>query len=64
MIESVLLNKLKARQAQYALESLKAPGDKTEFEYGRRVGVVLGIEMAIEELLNMVAEEKSDRDDL
>lgn len=62
MKEQVLLNRLKRAQEAYALDSLKMAPEKTEYAFGYRCGVVAGYEMAINELLAMVAEEKSDRD--
>lgn len=63
-IETKLLNRLKAEQKEFALESLLQPGDKSAFEYGRRVGVVAGIEQAISALLNIIDEEKNSDNDL
>lgn len=63
MIESALLNRLKAEQAQYALQSLRQPNRCDAFEYGYRTGIVAGYEQAIALLLNMLDEEKhGDRD--
>lgn len=62
MREGELLNRLKRAQEQYALEALKMPQEKSEYEYGLRVGVVAGYEKAINVLLAMVDEDKSDRD--
>lgn len=64
MIEGILLNRLKAKQAEYSIAALKMPGDKTEFGYGKHVGAVFGLELAIQELEAMVAESKGDRDPL
>lgn len=63
-LETKLLNRLKAEQKEFALESLMQPGDKSSFEYGRRVGVVAGIEQAISALLNIIDEEKNSDNDL
>lgn len=61
--ESALLGKLKDAQAQYALESLKNPGERREYDYGFRCGKVAGIEAAIQVLLAQVKEERDgDRD--
>lgn len=63
-IESMLLNRLKAEQHKYALEAVTKPSDKTEWEYGYRVGVVAGYEAAISLLLKLVDEEKNSDNDL
>ena len=39
-IENLLLNKLKSDQSRFALVALTRPAEKTEWEYGYRVGVV------------------------
>lgn len=63
MIEAALLHRLRAEQAQYALQSLKQPNHRDAFEYGYRTGIVAGYEQAIALLLNMLDEEKhGDRD--
>ena len=62
--EAVLLNKLKAEQATYALSALRAPGAKTEYEYGLRVGYVAGMERAIAMLLGVLEDERSGERDL
>lgn len=59
MIESVLLNKLKEKQAEYAIQALKYPGQKDAYEFGYRVGVFQGFEAAINVLLDMVKEQDS-----
>jgi hypothetical protein len=61
--DSALLARLKAEQAQFALDALKRPVQRDGFEYGYRVGVVAGYEAAIACLLSLLDEEKnSDRD--
>lgn len=60
MKESVLLNRLRAAQERYAVAALRTPQEKDAFEYGRHVGTVHGFELAIGELLSMVAEEEKD----
>lgn len=64
MIESALLNRLKAKQAEYALQALKAPSAKTEFEYGHRCGVVAGLEQACDLLLTLLKDERDGERDL
>lgn len=62
-IEAQLLNTLKVKQQEFALESLKRPQNRDTFEYGYRVGVVAGYEAAINVLLAILDEERnSDRD--
>ena len=62
-IEAQLLNNLKVKQQEFALESLKRPQNRDTFEYGYRVGVVAGYEAAINVLLAILDEERnSDRD--
>ncbi len=63
-LETALLNRLKAEQASFALESLKRPQNRDAFEYGYRVGVVSGYETAINVLLSLVSEEKNGDNDL
>lgn len=64
-LADVLLNRLKAEQADYALRSLRTPGDKTPFDYGLRVGYVQGLEAAIGFLLQALDDERhGDRDPL
>ena len=63
-IESRLLNKLKSDQSRFALEALTRPAEKSEWEYGYRVGVVAGYEAAIARLLKLVDEEKNSDYDL
>lgn len=64
MKEAALLNRLKALQAEYALGCLKSPGDKSEYEFGLRVGTVAGIELAIDTILNALRDEREDKDSL
>ena len=63
-LETQLLNALKARQADFALQALKKPQNRDTFEYGYRVGVVAGYEAAIDVLLNLLDEEKNSDNDL
>ncbi len=64
MIHDKLLNALKKRQSEFALQSLKAPGDKTAYDYGYRVGSVAGLENAMDVLVNLVAEEEKQGQEL
>jgi hypothetical protein len=62
-IETQLLNKLKSTQASYAIDALKAPGGKQEFDFGYRCGYISGLESAIAILLSLYDEEENgDRD--
>jgi hypothetical protein len=63
-IEDVLLNRLKAAQASFALESLKRPQNRDSFEYGYRVGVVSGYDAALHVLFTILEEEKNSGNDL
>lgn len=63
-IEAKLLNKLKAEQAQFALDALRRPQNRDSFEYGYRVGTVNGYEAAINVLLSLLDEEKNGDNDL
>lgn len=58
-IETRLLNALKAEQAKYALEALKSPGSKSEFDFGARVGTVSGLERAIDLLMTIIDDAKN-----
>lgn len=59
-----LFNRLKAKQAQFALDALQRPQTRDAFEYGYRVGVVEGYGAAISVLLNLLDEEKNFDNDL
>jgi hypothetical protein len=63
-IETQLLNNLKVKQADFALEALKKPQNRDTFEYGYRVGVVAGYEAAINVLLAILDEERNSDKDL
>ena len=63
-IEAVLLNRLKASQASFALESLKRPQNRDAFEFGYRVGVVSGYDAALDVLFTILEEEKNSGNDL
>jgi len=63
-IEAQLLNNLKVKQTEFALESLKRPQNRDTFEYGYRVGVVAGYEAAINVLLAILDEERNSDKDL
>lgn len=63
-IEQRLLNALKARQADYALEGLKRPLQRDAFEYGYRTGVVNGLELATNTLLDLIKDEREGDKDI
>jgi hypothetical protein len=63
VIETKLLNRLKAQQQQFSVDALKRPQERDAFEYGYRVGVVAGYEAAINVLLKLLEEEKSGVND-
>ncbi len=62
--ETELLNRLKAAQQQFALDALKRPVSRDNFEYGYRVGVVEGYELAVNALLALVREVRDDDRDI
>lgn len=64
MQEARLLGELKKAQTEYALEALRRPVNKTEFEYGHRTGYFAGLERAIEVLLALLDDEKNGNNDL
>lgn len=64
MTEQKLLNALKARQAEFALDALRKPQTRDTFEYGYRTGVVSGLEMAINTLLDLVKDERDGESDI
>jgi hypothetical protein len=63
-IEQRLLNALKARQAEFALEGLTRPLQRDAFEYGYRTGMVNGYEAAINTLLDLIKDERDGDPDL
>jgi hypothetical protein len=63
-INSLLLNRLKADQQQFAIEALRRPQTRDTFEYGYRVGMVAGYEAAINVLLKLLDEEKNSDNDI
>lgn len=63
-IDSKLLNRLKAEQAQYALQALRHPNTRDGFEYGYRCGVFNGLEKAVEVLLTLLDEERNGNSDI
>lgn len=63
-LNTKLLSQLKDRQAEFSLEALKKPQSRDIFEYGYRVGVVAGLEEAMNVLLKLIDEEKNSDNDL
>jgi hypothetical protein len=64
VIETKLLNRLKAEQQKFSVDALKRPQERDAFEYGYRVGVVAGYEAAINALLKLLEEEKTGVNDI
>jgi hypothetical protein len=62
--ETALLNRLKASQIEFSVESLRRPQNRDAFEYGYRVGTVNGYEAAINILLSMLDEERNSDNNL
>ena len=62
--ESQFLNLLKINQSNFALDALRRPVDRDNFEYGYRVGMVAGYEEAINLLLQHLSEEEYSDNDL
>lgn len=62
--ETLLLNRLKAEQHNFAAEALKRPQERDAFEYGYRVGVVAGYEAAINVLLTLLDEDRNGKNDI
>lgn len=63
-LETKLLNRLKAAQADFSASALKQPQHRDAFEYGFRVGIATGYERAIDVLLKIIDEEKHSDNDL
>lgn len=56
-----LLQRLEAEQSAVAVEAMERPSGKTEFDYGRVIGIYAGLQRAKEVLIETVAEaEKRD----
>ena len=62
--ETILLNKLKSLQSQYAIDALRSFGDKSEFDFGYRAGCFAGIEKSIDCLLKLIDDQKHGEPDL
>lgn len=60
----MLLQRLKAAQQTHATEALRHPGNKTEYDFGFRVGVMAGLDRAEAILLALLDEERNSDKDL
>lgn len=60
MNEQEVMRLLKQEQANFALEAMKKPTNGTEFEYGFRCGVVTGLELAFNKIVEIFTKEKND----
>jgi len=58
-MEPIYLDRLKKKQMEYAIASLKTPSDRTEFGYGQASGVYQGLLIA-EQLFEEVIGEDRD----
>ena len=63
-LETILMNRLKAEQQNFALEALRRPQERDTFEYGYRVGMIAGYEAAINVLLTTIDENKNGNNDI
>lgn len=59
-----VLHRLSIEQQAFALEALKRPGDKSEFEFGFRSGKVAGYDAALSIINNLIKEANSNDDKL
>lgn len=64
MKEAAFIARLKAEQAEYAQQALRLPNEKTEFDFGYRVGVMAGLERSINLISVMLKEADDDKFDL
>lgn len=63
-VETHLLNRLRAAEAEYAVQALKSPGNKTEYDFGYRCGYMAGLEGALGILLGLLEDNRRDGEDL
>ena len=63
-IETALLNRIKAEQAEYAVQALKQPGGKSEYDFGFRCGYLAGLDHALNTLFSMLDQHEKDGADL
>ena len=57
MIVDLLLRALKAKQVEMAQTSLAQPRGTDSYEYGRVVGLYAGLQVALDEIENILAED-------
>lgn len=57
-IEHLVLQKLEALKVQHAMDSLTQPSRRDTFEYGERVGVMKGLNLATEVIMVLIEELK------
>ena len=58
MLDAKCVRLLDQEQAAFALEALKKPNLGSDFEYGYRCGIVLGMEIAKNKFISLLDEEK------
>ena len=63
MKEAQIIARLKAEQADYAQQALRLPNEKTEFDFGYRVGTMAGLERAINLIFALIKESEEDKMD-
>ena len=59
MNEATLVHLLKDEQVKFATQALKQPAQRDAFEYGHRVGIYTGLEMAIGLILKALEAENT-----
>lgn len=57
MIADLLLRALKAKQVELAQTALGNPRGTDSYEYGRVVGLYAGLQVALDEINNILAED-------
>lgn len=57
-IEQLALQKLEALKVQHAMDSLTQPSRRDMFEYGERVGILKGLNLATEVIMALIEELK------
>lgn len=62
MLDENFVRRLEDEQANFAVEALKKPNLGNSFEYGYRCGIVLGLEVAKNKYIELLNEERGDRD--
>lgn len=64
MRENYLIGRFKELQQEIALQSMLKPAQKDLFTLGQASGMVIGLEAAIAEIINMLKEERDGNDDI